>query len=69
MKADVKKNGMWWSWIENCDKCGKLIYSHSVQHSNEPDMKEVDFCVECLRYLLSNNIPYETAKNQYKQSF
>lgn len=66
MKADVKKNGMWWSWIENCDRCGNLIRSHSSQSSCEPDMDEADFCVKCLRYLLDNNIPYETAKQQYK---
>lgn len=67
MKADIKQSGMWWSWIENCDKCGKLIRSHSSQSSCEPNMEEADFCVECLRYLLDNNIPYSDAKKQYKK--
>lgn len=67
MKADIKQSGMWWSWIENCDRCEKLIRSHSTQNSREPDMEETDFCVECLRYLLDNNIPYADAKEQYKK--
>lgn len=66
MKIDIKQSGMWWSWIENCDKCGKLILNHSSQSSREPDIKEADFCVDCLRCLIDNNIPYETAKQQYK---
>lgn len=67
MKADIKKNGMWWSWIENCDRCGKLIKDHSIQSSYQPDMEEADFCIECLRCLLDNNISYEDAKKQYKK--
>ena len=66
MKTDIKQSGMWWSWVENCDRCGKLIHSHSVQNSREPNMEEADFCNECLRYLLNNNIPYADAKKQYK---
>lgn len=67
MKTDIKQNGMWWSWIESCDKCGELIHNHSVQSSCEPNTKEADFCVECLRYLLDNNIPYKNAKKQYRR--
>lgn len=67
MKVDVKQSGMWWSWIETCGRCGRLIRSHSTQVSRKPDMEEVDFCVECLRYLLDNNIPYTDAKEQYKR--
>ena len=66
MKADIQKRGMWWSWIENCDRCGKKIRSHSAQSSCEPDIEEVDFCVKCMRYLLDNDIPYADAKKQYK---
>ena len=68
MKRDIKHNGMWWTWIEKCDKCGKLIRNHSVQNSSEPCIEEVDFCIECLRYLINNNIPYDDAKKQYKSS-
>lgn len=68
MKADIKKNGMWWSWIENCNRCGKLIKGHSIQSNCKPDVEEADFCIECLRYMLDNNIPYETAKQQQYKS-
>lgn len=68
MKSDIKQNGMWWSWVENCDKCGKLIQSHLSQSSRKPNTEEVDFCAECLRYFIDNNIPYETAKKQYKRN-
>ena len=67
MKKDIRQNGMWWSWIETCDRCGKLIYNHSVQNSKEPDMEDADFCAECIRYLLDNNIPYADAKQKYKK--
>lgn len=66
MKADIQKNGMWWSWIENCDRCGKIIRTHSTRTSCEPDTEEADFCVKCMRYLLDNNISYADAKKQYK---
>ena len=65
MKISVKQDGMWWSWIETCDKCGKLIHNNSVRYSCEPNIEEVDFCVDCMRYLIDNNIPYEAAKQQY----
>ena len=67
MKVDIKQNGMWWDWIETCDRCGELIYDHSFQHSCEPDVEEADFCVKCLRYFLDNDIPYAAAKKQYKK--
>ena len=67
MKTDIIQSGMWWSWIENCDKCGNLIRTHLTRSSCEPDMKEADFCVKCLRYLIDNQIPYEDAKKQYKK--
>ena len=25
MKINIKKDGRWWSWIEICDRCGKVI--------------------------------------------
>lgn len=65
MKIGVKQDGMWWSWIETCNKCGKLIHNHSIQYSSKPDIEEADFCAECIRSLIDNNIPYEEAKQQY----
>ena len=58
---------MWWSWIEICDRCGAKIRNHNVCSSIEPDTDEADFCVICLRHLMGNNIPYETAKQEYKR--
>ena len=68
MKLRKQKDGMWWAWDEFCDRCYKRIHGHEVKYSCEPDMNKIDFCVECLRYLLDNKISYETAKQQYKQS-
>ena len=66
MKTDIQKNGEWWSHIEICDKCGKLVRTHGIQSSCEPDIEEADFCAECLRYLLDNGISYGDAKKLYK---
>lgn len=67
MKTDIKHEGIWWSYISTCDRCGKLRYDHDWEHGNEPNTEEVDFCVNCLTYLLDNNIPYKTAKQEYKK--
>ena len=55
------KNGHWWVWNETCDRCGRLILDESMHHSCPGDESELDFCMECLRYLMDNNIPYEQA--------
>lgn len=68
MKTDIKQDGMWWSHIETCDRCGKQVQGHEVRSSCEPNTEEADFCYECLRYLIDENIPYEDAKKQYKQN-
>lgn len=66
MKTDIKHKGIWWSHIETCDRCGKTIFDHRWKQTKEPDTQEADFCIDCLRYFLDNNIPYEDAKKQYK---
>lgn len=55
MKKDVKIRtsetviGMkWYSWIEICDRCGKLIHDHSRETTEEPNMNEKDYCFQCL---------------------
>jgi len=55
------ENGHWWVWKETCDRCGKLIFDESTQHSCPEDESKLDFCTECLRYLMDNDIPYEKA--------
>lgn len=59
MKNHIKQEGMWWRWIEICDRCGSVIRNHNTRSTNEPNKEEVDFCVNCLKYFLDNNISYE----------
>lgn len=75
MKSNIHKvnydgssniNGHWWVWKEKCDKCDKLIQDETVLHSYLEE-SEVDFCSECLRYLMDNHIPYTQAKMQYRK--
>lgn len=62
IKTDIKHEGIWWSLVQTCDRCGQ---KHAWRQTNEPDTEEADFCVDCMRYLLDNKIPYETAKKRY----
>ncbi len=61
------ENGHWWVWKEICDRCGRLIFNEFTQHSCPGDESELDFCPECLRYLMDNNIPYEQAVVMYSR--
>lgn len=67
MKSHIKQEGMWWKWTESCDRCGGVIREYNVRSTNKPNKEEADFCVNCLKYFLDNNIPYENAKEQYKK--
>lgn len=67
MKTDIKHEGIWWSYVATCDRCGSFIQGHGWRQTDEPDTQETDFCLDCLKYLLYNNISYEDAKKQYKQ--
>lgn len=51
-------NGQWWKWIEICDRCGALIQDYRVTDSEEPDPTEVDYCYDCLCYLIKNKVPH-----------
>lgn len=66
MKTEIKHEGIWWTFDATCDRCGKLIQDCTVSQTYEPDLQEPDFCMECIRYFLDNNIPYEIVKQQYK---
>lgn len=59
------KNGHWWVWRETCDRCGKLIFDESVQHSFPKEDNKLDFCNECYRYLIDNDIPYAKAEKMF----
>lgn len=56
MKTDIVQNEMWWKWVENCDRCGKLIRDHSIRSPYEPNVTESDFCLDCLNYFLEVKI-------------
>ena len=64
-KQDQTGSG-WWSWNEWCDKCGKVIHTkESMLHSCPQDESQPDYCVECLRSLIDDNIPYEQTIAEY----
>ena len=63
MKIEIKHEGIWWKYLQICDRCGEKYY---FEQTNEPNVHEADFCLNCLRYLLDNNIPYKDAEKQYK---
>lgn len=44
-----------------------VIRDYNVRSTNKPNKEEADFCVNCLKYFLDNNIPYENIKEQYKK--
>lgn len=67
MKSHIKQESMWWKWTESCDRCGGVIRDYNMRSTDKPNKEEADFCVNCLKYFLDNNIPYENAKEQYKK--
>lgn len=58
-------NGRWWVWKETCDRCGKLIQDETTQSSCPGDESQLDFCIECYRYLFDNNIEYDQALTMF----
>ena len=66
MKSNIKKDERWWSWIEICDRCGKVT-DEDCSSTEEPDTEEVDFCIHCLKYFLDNNISYSFTKKLYRR--
>lgn len=66
MKTNIQHKGMWWSWNETCDRCGETIHDEQSRTTGEPDTKEADFCLDCLRYLMDNDISYSEAFKEYK---
>ena len=67
MKSHNKQEGMWWRWTESCDKCGRVLRDYNVHSTNKPNTDEADFCINCFKYFLDNNISYESIKEQYKK--
>lgn len=62
-------NGNWWVWRETCDRCQKLIYDETTQHSDFEEA-DVDFCAECIRYFMKKHISYKEAEMKYtKEEF
>lgn len=61
------EHGIWWVWEEICDRCGVQIFDESVHHSCFEE-NEVDFCPECLKYFMDNNITYDQAIVLYRRN-
>lgn len=62
MKTDIEHKGMWWSWVETCDICGRVIQDKTAESSAEPDIKGIDLCVDCMHRLM-----FGKHKMSYKQ--
>ncbi|MDO8640835.1 MAG: hypothetical protein Q7R33_04775 [Nitrosarchaeum sp.] len=64
MKSDITrresttaKGMMWYSWTEICDDCGKKIYtSGNWDTSVPPVLDKKDYCLECLRKRIDQQI-------------
>lgn len=50
--GDLDSNGKWYKWHEVCDICGADCNKDDVQTMTPPDIKEEDYCINCLRHLL-----------------
>lgn len=48
-ESDTVKSMIWYSWIETCDDCGKIIHGHEIETTKKPDFSEKDYCINCLR--------------------
>lgn len=50
--------GKWWRWQEFCDICGADCGKTGWQTMQEPDVKEEDYCLSCLRKLMEEKKKY-----------
>lgn len=75
MKYDIKQtdyhgnfciDGEWWSWEQRCDRCGADCKHTGIMTTTAPDTDEADFCIQCYRELMKQNISYEDAYKLYK---
>lgn len=60
-------NGQWWTWEQRCDRCGADCQHTGIMTTEKPDIDEVDFCIQCYRELMDQNVPYEEAYRLYKK--
>ena len=70
MKYNIKqskKDSLWWSWSQKCDRCGADCHHDGVLTSQKPDTEEADFCLKCYRELMDQGIPYKEAYKMYKR--
>lgn len=54
-ESDTVKGFAFWSWIETCDNCGKVIFDHNWETTQEPNTEVEDLCLDCLRKKCSKN--------------
>lgn len=64
LKTTSNELGYWWTWTENCDKCGDTIESNNIYHEVPPEEKEIHYCVKCVRNLLNNQTCMSTYNNE-----
>ena len=48
-ESDTAKGLVFWSCIETCDDCGKVIFDHNWETTQEPNTEVEDLCIDCLR--------------------
>ena len=66
-KGNCRNDGKWWSWEQKCDHCGADCQHTGIMTTAKPDTDEVDFCIQCYRELMDQNIPYKKAYEMYKK--
>ena len=45
----------------------RLLYDETIEDDTVKSLNEVDFCSDCIRFLMDNDIPYEEAIVKYKK--
>ena len=60
------REGNWWCWTEICDRCTKQIFNNFDKMTmDQPETDELDFCTDCYRWFLKNNISYKEAERLF----
>jgi len=53
---NLNKLGKCWVWNAFCDKCGNQFRSRNVFSFSEPDENEKDYCLNCMREMIDDNL-------------
>lgn len=63
----MKGKQTWYTWGEKCDRCGTVYLESGIHSTKKPNIDECDFCIDCYRYLLDNDISYSKTREMYKK--